>query len=1235
MATAFQQVVTKVRQIGAEAASRAFLRLGASQKAAAEASDSLSRSGARQASIQATVAAVADSVSRSIGRKTSVMLADNVATKANTRENVKNAASQASLAAAADSAAFSFGRVSLNVFSFTIALKDMATQIPILVTGLGSLLSVVIALGSAAAVAGAGLAGMITGGLIQMAGELQDKYEDIEDTMEAIQAIGEAVRDLFVQALSPLVTPKNAALTKTLIEGVAEVVHWLATAIDNLMVLGDDSGILPMMRNLAGIFQEGLLGGEETTGIINQLGYTFQRLQGPLEDTARVLTNSVVPALEFFTDITLKLQDSGSAFVQMLGRWLKAAVELGSTVADGFLPVLTTLLAQTMHLMNAVNSVNPEIISLVAQFATAAAMVKFLTGPLGTLASTLDTASRSMGIMYQNSQTLTGALGSLADGFFRMTAAVMPGLLNIGQSFASVLNQMGVFKTLGLDSVIGGLENLRTTIHDVDNDLNSFGDVMTAIAKGEIDELNTEFAGNINATRLMRVAWNDAAQSLRGFGASFAGAARSVGSNIPILHTAFAETPIRNYTQAVGDAVGVLRGFGSTILDSGGVALDAVKSLFVYEEALTGVGGAANKSAAEIRALIRAGKTPTEEIATGLEAVKLHFLDAANAARAYLSTLVGSAMQNARSAIGTLTTSIWRQGGAARSTIGSMYALAGSFLTLELGAGSALRPLQLTRTVLDELTARTAVFGLLAAPATLLQDSLFLVAGAAQSMTQRILRSVTAIVTKENALKGLVGMQNIFWDLRSGATSFLNSLRDDAVDLFVGGLVRMKNGLTDLRGTIGGIGRSLDQTLPTFGTFREVLGMSGDMANRQGDYFMDLAANSDTLRGTIGALIAAYQAKAAALVNNISAENLHNLALRVKGRTLWGNVAALVAWAKGLAVGTALLLAKTAAAIGLNAVLGGIPVIIGGIVTAIAALGGAIVALGGPSEAWSSTIGGIREALGNMVEFLLKETVPIFNSIMTTIRAIMDPIYSLINGVFRIGEALGILSDEGSAGSSVINLLRTTVSALITAVELAWGVFASLTNIIGTLAGLIIDRLVGGIVNTINGLREIGGSIFNIAEGLPVIGRLIDAFRIFRELIAEIPGMLSAIPAILTDVMESVVNDAISLTNKLIRVLDNLPGVNISEVGKVSFDTKDTVTTDDVTEMMEADESDDVKKALDAPPDFDPELNIFQETSVSGTFNMAPEEEQRVKRLVEDAVEDANQFRRRRESGGG
>ena len=451
-------------------------------------------------------------------------------------------------------------------------------------------------------------------------------------------------------------------------------------------------------------------------------------------------------------------------------------------------------------------------------------------------------------------------------------------------------------------------------------------------------------------------------------------------------------------------------------------------------------------------------------------------------------------------------------------------------------------------------------------------------------------------------------------------SSELNSLR--------GGVISLGQSFVDSESRLGVFSRGLDALNEEMGVGQGAIGMMLDGTTDLDQALDNVIETNDSLLTRLAAVVVAYGKKAKAKLLDIKLST-------ILSRGIWGNVAAMGAFIKSLAVGTALLLAKTAAAIGLNAALGGIPILIGIIVSAIAALGGAIVALGGPSEAWSSTIGGIREALGNMVEFLLKETVPIFNSIMTTIRAIMDPIYSLINGVFRIGEALGILSDEGSAGSSVINLLRTTVSALITAVELAWGVFASLTNIIGTLAGLIIDRLVGGIVNTINGLREIGGSIFNIAEGLPVIGRLIDAFRIFRELIAEIPGMLSAIPAILTDVMESVVNDAISLTNKLIRVLDNLPGVNISEVGKVSFDTKDTVTTDDVTEMMEADESDDVKKALDAPPDFDPELNIFQETSVSGTFNMAPEEEQRVKRLVEDAVEDANQFRRRRESGGG
>ena len=1086
MATAFQNVVTKVRSIGVKAAAREFTSLAAAKKAAGVASDSLSRSGKQLIGTLSAQTAATNAAASAAGRKAAAMTADSVSTRMNTQENIKNAASQASLAAAADSAAFSFGRVSLNVFSFTIALKDMATQIPILVTGLGSLLSVVIALGSAAVVAGAGLAGMITGGLIQMAGDLQDKYEDIEGTMEAIQAIGEAVRDLFVEALSPLVTPENAAMTKTLIEDVAGVVHSLATAIDNLMIIGDDAGILPLMRNLADIFQEGLFGGGDTTGIINQLGHTFQQLQGPLEDTARVLTNTVAPAIEFFTDITLKLIDSGSTFVKMLGDWLRAAVELGSTVADGFLPVLTTLLAQTMHLIDAVNSINPELVSLVAQFATAAAMVKFLTGPLSTLAGTLDLASRSVSAMFFRSQTLTESLGNMTRGFTRMTAAVMPGILDMGQSFMSVLDQMGLFNRVGLQSVSKGLENLDVTIREIENGLDSFGDVMTAVATGEIEELQTAFDDTFDVFRFGKVVIKDAAASFRNLGSSI----------------------VRGTNRGI-DGLLELSSFLRT----------RVKTAFL-ETAVAG-----QNAMSDIQ----------NTTATGSHSIKSAY----------------------------------------DAVVNSLFRYNGGLADLQMQSGMA-------------------------------ESSMGAVANMGEDMTDMINNSAT-------------GLEALKLNIRAVGGSLKES--------FIGGLVTAQNALFDFRGSVTGL-------LPTVSKYEKMANTMNQTLSETAKGSMTAAIQADGFRSSIGHLIDALMLKVSALWKNITAENALAKVQFLRTNGLRASIAATWAYIKALGVKTAALLTSTAAAIGLNAALGGIPLLIGVVVSAIAALGGAIVALGGPSDAWSTAIGGIREALGNMVEFLLKETVPIFNSMMTILRAIMDPISSLINGVFRIGEALGILSDEGGAGASTMNLLTTTVSTLITPVEIAWGVLASLANIIGTLAGLIIDRLVGGIVNTINGLQGIAESIFNIAEGLPVIGRLIEAFRTFRSLIAEIPGMLSAIPAILTDVMEDVVNTAIAGINRAISAANTVPGVDISEVGEVSFDTEDTITTDDVDEALEAEEDEDMMDALDGPTEFNADLDLTQETSVSGTFNMAPEEEERVKRLVEDAVEDANQFRRRREGAG-
>jgi len=302
-----------------------------------------------------------NSLNKSIDANTRKRWRQIVATAASSGAIAGNSASVAvnerqhgALARAIQNTNLAFGRISINVLSFTIALKDMATQIPILVTLFGTLAAVLVSVASAAAVAGGALAGMITGGLIQLAEEYASTMEDVEGTMEALTAFFEQIRELFVQALDPFITEENAELTISLLENVANVVYILADAADQLR-----DQFMRVFNAIGGHFLD------EFHNIVEQLARVFVELDDTLIAMATTVIDMVVPTLDFFLDVMQKIQRSGTDFINSLGTFIQRFIEFGSTVADGMLPIISTLINVFNELLTFMNNVSAGTIQLI------------------------------------------------------------------------------------------------------------------------------------------------------------------------------------------------------------------------------------------------------------------------------------------------------------------------------------------------------------------------------------------------------------------------------------------------------------------------------------------------------------------------------------------------------------------------------------------------------------------------------------------------------------------------------------------------------------------------------------------------------------------------------------------------------------------------------------------------------------------------------------------------------
>ena len=270
--------------------------------------------------------------------------------------------------------------------------------------------------------------------------------------------------------------------------------------------------------------------------------------------------------------------------------------------------------------------------------------------------------------------------------------------------------------------------------------------------------------------------------------------------------------------------------------------------------------------------------------------------------------------------------------------------------------------------------------------------------------------------------------------------------------------------------------------------------------------------------------------------------------------------------------------------------------------------------------------------LKEFAKFYIKTTKPIFNGFMNLLDGIYASIGGLIGGLTRIGKALGIVSDGAGKGSSSMGALKAITVAITKPFNILATIIGDLGKALGGILGASFEAL-GASVSIVIGLFKLFFAVLGDILGI------IPGFDKFAAILGKIGKGLVKLPQSIGKIIdwtmgkvEGIVNTAIPLLNDMLRAADKIPYVNVDTIEPVDMTGDKAITNEDVDEAFE---SDDKSKDEESPfenPDFNANLTMQQNNEVSGTFNMAPEEEERVKRLVEDAMKEANKFRRRRTS---
>lgn len=171
--------------------------------------------------------------------------------------------------------------------------------------------------------------------------------------------------------------------------------------------------------------------------------------------------------------------------------------------------------------------------------------------------------------------------------------------------------------------------------------------------------------------------------------------------------------------------------------------------------------------------------------------------------------------------------------------------------------------------------------------------------------------------------------------------------------------------------------------------------------------------------------------------------------------------------------------------------------------------------------------------MANLAEFILMDVVPAFQRIVDRVGPALRDIFERIASFIR-DTAIPVFEGFRSKIDEVTVIVRNNEDA-----------FRNLRTFLQDFANFIRDRIAP------NFDKILGGSLALV--GTRDIPKLIDGFLKLSSIIAQVGSFIVKMVDASINAIEILVNGVIEGVNFIIRALNNIPGVSISEVGNVDF----------------------------------------------------------------------------------
>jgi hypothetical protein len=279
---------------------------------------------------------------------------------------MNSAAQMGFLESVMDKASFSAGALSINVGAFTVALRQLHTQIPLIVTALGTLASGLGAVGSAAVGAGGALGGIFAGGFIGLIEQTEQQFANITTTGEATEKVLRAIGQMFRQALEPLVNQENINLFIQGLESTAAMANQAAQAVE--MVKDDVLQLFSAVTDAGNL--DRLLGALQNTLIVTEVGGEFESTGEVLARFLAFVAEKLPTAIDFMNNTLVNLAPSlkqiGRSFLDLTIQLVEFAEGAGPAFVDVISMILDSFTALFTDLSDSLKGAALEIFLLTA-----------------------------------------------------------------------------------------------------------------------------------------------------------------------------------------------------------------------------------------------------------------------------------------------------------------------------------------------------------------------------------------------------------------------------------------------------------------------------------------------------------------------------------------------------------------------------------------------------------------------------------------------------------------------------------------------------------------------------------------------------------------------------------------------------------------------------------------------------------------------------------------------------